>query len=164
MVIVVVIIVGLFAYFRGTENNQSKADDKVWYKSEKVAISKAKNYLPRNLVLLQSTRYISNVKAIPAYFRDKKAGEGFIIIDIQKKNKKYAVILSNAGMSYSYPPGIPDSVNYLPALDFSLKTHKYKLFFGKTKKAIQTIHTKNSDEKFRFIRHTDIYYRLEETT
>jgi len=77
------------------------------------------------LTLLRGTSFIAGKKAIPAYFKNKRDGEGFIIIEIERKNGRYTSLLNNAGAAVSYPPGLSEGQDFLSLLSVNRDADRY---------------------------------------
>lgn len=114
-------------------------------------------------IVLKGTNYVNAKKAIPIYFKNKKDGEGFIIIVLKKNKGRYTTLAEGTGAAVSYPPGLSQGREVVPGIIFKLDNElRYILYFGKNKNHSKTI-TLNSNKKIAplYVKNTDIYYRLE---
>lgn len=161
--LIILVIFGLIYRISWEKNQEQKNEPLQWFSSEQAAINNEKEGLiAGRLTLLRGTNYINGKKAIPAYFKNRKNGEGFIIIELAKKEGRYALILNNAGASVSYPPGLSEGAEVVPGLIFNLdREHRYILYFGKNKRKSNQITLKsNKIITPRYVKNTDIYYKL----
>ncbi|WKB35623.1 hypothetical protein QS257_19560 [Terrilactibacillus sp. S3-3] len=61
--------------------------------------------------------------------KNKRDGEGFIIIEIERKNGRYTSLLNNAGAAVSYPPGLSEGQEVVPGIIFNLDKKIIDTFF-----------------------------------
>lgn len=162
-ILIVFIICGLILLFLDKQQIP-KNDSLIWFNTESAAVNHArKEQISGVSLLLKGTNYVHSKKAIPVYFKNKKDGEGFVVIVLEKKGDEYAPLLNGAGAAVSYPPGLSEGQEVVPGIIFKLdKKHRYILYFGKNKNHSKSI-TLNGNKKIvpLYVKNTDIYYRLE---
>lgn len=164
LIFVILIVVG-FVYLNKQTVNQVKPDDQVWFKTEKAAIQHAeKSQSSSKLTFVNGTGFNKNgIKIIPAYFRSKRMGEGFMIIEIKEKNHQYTDIPNNAGAAFSYPPGIPNGKALNPGLVLKIGNQSYILLFGRSQTHVNQTwdQTSQKNVKLNYVEGTNIFYYLE---
>lgn len=163
LILIIFIVCGLTFLFL-EKGQESKNDSLTWFSTEKAAIKSAiEEQTSGNSILLKGTNYINGKKAIPVYFKNKKDGEGFIVIVLEKKGGKYATLLNGSGAAVSDPPGLSEGQEVVPGIIFKLdKKHRYILYFGKNKNHSKSITLKGNKKIVPlYVNNTDIYYRLE---